>query len=102
MIEQYPADIPIGGKYLRMNRRVVGYREGDFPVGQRVADPCRCICPETVADQNDRLVRGQAAQCRNLTAMVRRLDHPSPLSGNFTAYKKEIDLGEIVLSGSIP
>jgi len=24
------------------------------------------------------------------------------LSGNFTAYKKEIDLGEIVLSGSIP
>jgi hypothetical protein len=38
----------------------------------------------------------------NLTAMVRRLDHPSPLSGNFTAYKKEIDLGEIVLSGSIP
>ncbi len=61
MIEQHPADIPIGGKYLRMNRRVVGYREGDFPVGQRVADPCRCICPETVADQNDRLVRGQLA-----------------------------------------
>jgi hypothetical protein len=26
-----------------------------------VADPCRCICPETVADQNDRLVRGQLA-----------------------------------------
>jgi hypothetical protein len=27
---------------------------------------------------------------------------PGGAMGNFTAYKKEIDLGEIVLSGSIP
>jgi hypothetical protein len=67
-----------------MNRRVVGYREGDFPVRERVANPRRCICPETVADQNDRLVRGQLADAiyngvGAFEPVVRGNRHPSNL-----------------------
>src|SRR6266404_826500 len=40
-------------------------------------------------------------QIMNFTG-VHRATGIGRLSGNFTAYKKEIDLGEIVLSGSIP